>query len=157
MLSRVCTEAGAVVDVCGNVESGGKEAGPGGAGEAVGEVAMVVVGWVMTVDVGIEADAVGLLMPIPIFASCPELVIAMGSVGLCCECCRECKPPAALPLLPAPVPTLVGGLNAPSDIAVPVPVLWGPPSRADPGGLEEMCEVGGDEDDEPKEEVEEWE
>lgn len=95
-----------------------------------------------------EIPVCGADMPIPIFASCPELEIAIGKVGLCCECSREHRP-AAAPLYPTPVPAPVGGLNAPSDDG-PVPAR-----RADRGVFEDMCDVGGGDDEDPKEDVEE--
>jgi hypothetical protein len=145
---RVVTEVAPVGEGAGRLDTGGKEEGPTGAGEAVGDTAAVCA---PIIEVAIEAEPVGweVDMPMPIFASCPALEIAMGKVGLCCECCLECRPAGVL-LVPTPVPTLVGGLKLPSETG-PVP------GRADPGGFEEMCDVGGEDEDEPKEEADDCE
>lgn len=147
VLRRVCVVGvgiGLIFDTI--VEGAGIDAGPEKAGEAWGDVEPVESGRPPCEEVDVE-------MPMPTLPSCTELAIEMGRVGLCWECCLECKP-AAAPLLPTPVPTLVGGLKASSEGAAP-PI---PPSRADPRRFEEkMCEEGGDEEDEAKDEVEECE
>lgn len=150
MLSLVVTEAAAIgADGKGMLDKDGNEAGPLDAREVAGG-AEVAAG----VPVGAEAIefvTVGWasMRPMPMFANSVALEMAMGNVALCCTCsfCCDVKGP---PLLPAPCPRLVGGLKIPSD-GDPVA------RRADPGAFEEKCEVGGEEDEEPNEEAEDWE
>lgn len=75
------------------LDNGGKDAGPTGAGEAVGEITLPVP--MTVVPAGVEEDAVCSKappvddedevfdIPIPMFASWEELAIAIGKVGLC--------------------------------------------------------------------------